>query len=262
MSSLPNTDLTEHPRCNVLGVHISAVGMEEAVRLADDHILQGKKGYVCVTGVHGVMEAQSDPGFRHILNTATVTVPDGMPTVWVGAMQGHSGMRRVYGPDYMLELCRLSVSRGYTQFFYGGNPGVADQLAAVLMKRLPGLQVVGTFTPPFRPFNPGEEAELIRQVEALKPDIIWVGLSTPKQEKFMALYLAKLDTRLMIGVGAAFDIHTGKIADAPRWIKAVGLQWLHRLFQEPKRLRRRYLINNPTFIWNISLQFLRIRTFD
>jgi N-acetylglucosaminyldiphosphoundecaprenol N-acetyl-beta-D-mannosaminyltransferase len=236
--------------------------MEDAVGLADGHIRQGKKGYVCVTGVHGVMEAQSDPDFRHILNTATITAPDGMPTVWVGAMQGHAGMSRVYGPDYMLELCRLSVSRGYTQFLYGGNSGVADQLATILMRRFPGLRVVGTFTPPFRPLNSEEEAELIHQVKTLNPDIIWVGLSTPKQEKFMAAYLAKLDTHLMIGVGAAFDIHTGKIADAPQWIKAVGLQWLHRLFQEPKRLWKRYLINNPKFIWNISMQFLRIRTFD
>jgi N-acetylglucosaminyldiphosphoundecaprenol N-acetyl-beta-D-mannosaminyltransferase len=246
----------------VLGVHISAVGMEEAVSLADTHIQQGKKGYVCVTGVHGVMEAQSDPGFRHILNTATITVPDGMPTVWVGAMQGHAAMRRVYGPDYMLELCGLSAHRGYTQYFCGGYPGVAEKLAIVLTRRFPGLKVVGTFTPPFRSLNPREEAELIRQVRTLKPDIIWVGLSTPKQERFMAAYLKELDTHLMIGVGAAFDIHTGRIADAPRWIKAAGLQWLHRLAQEPKRLWKRYLVNNPRFIWNISMQFLHIRTFD
>jgi N-acetylglucosaminyldiphosphoundecaprenol N-acetyl-beta-D-mannosaminyltransferase len=246
----------------VLGVHISAVGMEEAVGLADSHIGQGKKGYICVTGVHGVMEAQSDPDFRQILNTATITVPDGMPTVWVGSIQGHVGMSRVYGPDFMLEICRLSASRGYTQFLYGGNPGVADQLASVLMGRFPGLRVVGSFTPPFRPLNREEEAELVHQVKTLKPDIIWIGLSTPKQEKFMAAHLAKLDTRLMIGVGAAFDIHTGKITDAPRWIKAAGLQWLHRLFQEPKRLWKRYLINNPKFIWNISMQLLHIRTFD
>jgi len=257
-----DAELIKHRRCNVLGVHISAVGMEDAVRLADEHILRGHKGYVCVTGVHGVMEAQSDSDFLHILNSATITVPDGMPTVWVGAMQGHTGMRRVYGPEYMLELCRLSVSRGYKHFFYGGNPGVAEKLAAVLIKRFSGLQVVGTFTPPFRPLNPEEEAELIDRVRTLKPDILWVGLSTPKQEKFMAAHLARLDTHLMVGVGAAFDIHTGRITDAPRWIKAAGLQWLHRLIQEPKRLWKRYLINNPKFVWNISMQLLHLRTFD
>jgi N-acetylglucosaminyldiphosphoundecaprenol N-acetyl-beta-D-mannosaminyltransferase len=236
--------------------------MEDAVEIADRHLQQRNKGYVCVTGVHGVMEAQTDPHFCRILNTATLTVPDGMPTVWVGVIQGHRGMRRVYGPDYMAELCRKSVSRGYTHFLYGGNPGVAENLAEVLIQRFPGLRMVGTCTPPFRPLSREEEDELIRQVNAVRPDIIWVGLSTPKQEKFMAKYLAILDTHLMIGVGAAFDIHTGRVRDAPGWIKASGLQWAHRLFQEPRRLWKRYLINNPKFVWNITMQLLHIRKFD
>jgi len=252
-----------HPRCNVLGVRISAIGMEEAVRLADDHIqAQSGKGYICVTGVHGVMEAQSNRKLFGILNAAFITTPDGMPTVWVGKLQGHKRMQRVYGPDFMLELCRLSVERGYRHFLYGGNTGVADQLASALSERFPGLQIAGTYTPPFRPLNETEEAELIALVKRVKPDILWVGLSTPKQEQFMAAYVDKLDARLMVGVGAAFDIHTGNIVDAPQWVKATGLQWLHRLFQEPRRLWKRYLINNPKFLWNIGLQFLRLRDFS
>lgn len=247
------------PRANVLGVGVSAINMGDAIQLSDELIQSNGRGYVCVTGVHGVIEAQSDPKFRRIQNDSFLTVPDGMPTVWVGRLQGHRTMHRVYGPDYMLDLCRFSVTRGYRHFLYGGNQGIAERLTAELRRKLPGIQIVGTYTPPFRPLNSSEEAELIALVAESKPDVFWVGLSTPKQERFMAQYLDKLDVKLMVGVGAAFDIHTGGIKDAPAWMKASGLQWLYRLAQEPRRLWRRYLINNPVFIWNIILQFLGLR---
>jgi N-acetylglucosaminyldiphosphoundecaprenol N-acetyl-beta-D-mannosaminyltransferase len=251
-----------HPRCNVLGVRISATNMDEAVRLSDWQIHTGGRGYICVTGVHGVMEAQSDLDFRSILNQSFITTPDGMPTVWVGRAQGHSKMSRVYGPDYMLRMCELSLTRDYRHFLYGGNSGVAERLAQNLSRRYPGLQIVGTYTPPFRALNASEERELLHRLENTKPHILWIGLSTPKQERFMADYFERLNVSLMIGVGAAFDIHSGGIADAPAWMKNAGLQWLHRLIQEPKRLGKRYLVNNPKFIWNIALQLSGIRNFD
>lgn len=250
------------PRTNVLGVGISAINMSDAVRLSDHLIRSNGCGYICVTGVHGVIEAQSDPQFRRIQNVSYLTVPDGMPTVWVGRLQGHRGMRRVYGPDFMLELCKLSAQQGYTHFLYGGRQGVAEHLSQVLTAKFPGLRVVGTFTPPFRPLNAVEEDKMIAQVRAARPDIVWVGLSTPKQERFMADYQGKLGVPLMVGVGAAFDIHTGGVRDAPAWMKGVGLQWLHRLVQEPRRLWKRYFINNPRFIWNIGLQFIGVRKFN
>jgi len=258
---MPLNDVS-HPRCNVLGVRVSAVNMDEAVRLADCHLHSAERGYICVTGVHGVMEAQSDFDFRSILNRALITTPDGMPTVWVGHAQGHSSMSRVYGPDFMLRMCELSLTRGYRHFLYGGKPGVAERLASTLSKRFPGLQIAGTYTPPFRPLNASEEKDLARQIDDCKPQIFWVGLSTPKQERFMAQYVNQLNVPLMVGVGAAFDILSGGIADSPAWIKNSGLQWLHRLIQEPKRLGKRYLINNPKFIWNIMLQLSSIRNFD
>lgn len=236
--------------------------MDEAVRLSDCHIRAGGRGYICVTGVHGVMEAQSDLNFRSILNHSFITAPDGMPTVWVGHVQGLSKMSRVYGPDYMLRMCELSLTRGYRHFFYGGNPGVAERLAQNLSRRYPGLEIAGTYTPPFRALNAFEELELSLQIQDSKPHVFWVGLSTPKQERFMAHYIDKLDVCLMVGVGAAFDIHSGRTADAPAWMKSSGLQWLHRLVQEPRRLGRRYVINNPKFIWNIALQLSGIRSFD
>src|SRR5271169_2077590 len=238
---------TEIPRANVLGVGVHAINMAQAVDLIDVAVQEGRKGYVCITGVHGVMEAQRDAALKAILNCAFLTTPDGMPTVWVGKWQGFHSMGRVYGPELMLELCRLSVARGYTHFFYGGKPGLAEQLGTELSRRFPGLRIVGTFSPPFRDLDLAEEAELLSTVAKCKPDFFWVGLSTPKQERFMARYLDRLPTTLMLGVGAAFDVHTGGIWDAPAWVKNAGLQWLHRLCQEPQRLWRRYLINNPKF---------------
>ena len=252
----------KHSRCNVLGVRVSAINMEEAVRLADLHVQTGRSGYVCVTGVHGVMEAQTDPNFGMILNRSTITTPDGMPMVWVGRAQGHSCMSRVYGPDFMLQMCEISVARGYRHFLYGGKPGVAESLAKNLSDRFPGVRIAGTFTPPFRPLNDSEEKDLLRQLQDCKPDFFWVGLSTPKQERFMAQYADKLNVPLLVGVGAAFDILSGGISDAPQWMKQSGLQWLHRLIQEPRRLGKRYLINNPKFIWRIALQLTHIRNFD
>lgn len=249
-------------RCvNVLGVRIDALNMAEAVD-ACAQLIECGKGYVCVTGVHGVMEAQSDPHFRSILNNSFLTVPDGMPMVWVGRIHRHREIGRVYGPDFMIELCRRSVQCDYRHFLYGGSEGIAEKLAESLRRQIPGVQIVGTYTPPFRPLNAEEEYTLYRSVATSKPDVLWVGLSTPKQERFMAQYLGRLDTRLMIGVGAAFDIHTGQTKDAPTWVKNAGLQWLHRLLQEPRRLWKRYLINNPRFIVKIALQLMGITRYS
>lgn len=247
---------------NVLGVGISAIDMQEAVLRAQQQIRDKRKGYICVTGVHGIMEALCDAGFRGILNRSFLCTPDGVPTVWVGRLQGFSRMRRVYGPDFMLQMCRQSVTSGCRHFLYGGNPGVAEQLKRRLEILVPGIKIVGTFTPPFRPLLSAEEDALMAAVEETSPDIIWVGLSTPKQERFMAQMIHRLDTHLMVGVGAAFDIHAGLRRDAPGWMKRCGLQWVHRLLQEPKRLWKRYFANNPRFVWNIALQLSGIRSFE
>jgi N-acetylglucosaminyldiphosphoundecaprenol N-acetyl-beta-D-mannosaminyltransferase len=194
------------------------------------------------------MEAQEDAAFKNILNGAFLCTPDGMPMVWAGRWNGHGDMRRVYGPDLMLDVCAWSETSGAKHFFYGGADGVADLLASKLKARFPGLSVAGTFTPPFRPLNAGEIARLQAQISAARPDILWVGLSTPKQEKFMVEFLPKLDVTLMIGVGAAFDFHSGRVRQAPRWMQRSGLEWFYRLCSEPRRLARRYLRNNPLFV--------------
>jgi len=245
-----------HPHADVLGIALSAINMDRTIDLSERWISTGKSAYICMTGVHGVMEAQSDAHLRSVLNGALVNAPDGMPMSWVGWLQGHRQMDRVYGPDFMANLCGVSAGKGYRHYLYGGQPGVAQALKDRLEKRFPGLQVVGTFTPPFRNLTPEEESHLFEDVQSARPDILWVGLSTPKQESFMAEYVDRLGVPLLVGVGAAFDFHTGRMHEAPAWMKRAGLQWLHRLLQDPRRLWKRYLLNNPRFIWRIALQFL------
>ena len=243
-------------RVNVLGVGISVLNLRTALAAVVDAVRTRRKGYICVTGVHGVMEAQDDAGFKRILNGAFLCTPDGMPMVWAGKLDGHSGMSRVYGPDLMLAVCAWSESSGCRHFFYGGAEGVAALLAQKLKEKFPKLQIAGIYTPPFRQLNPDEEKQLQEQVRAAQPDILWVGLSTPKQEKFMAEYLPKLDATLMVGVGAAFDFHSGRVKQAPRWMQRCGLEWFYRLCSEPRRLGKRYLRNNPLFV----LKFLGQKT--
>jgi len=241
-------------RTNVLGVGISVLDLPGALAEIAAAVRERRKGYICVTGVHGVMEAQEDPQFKRILNRAFLCTPDGMPMVWAGKLDKHKEMDRVYGPDLMLEVCAWSKDSGAKHFFYGGADGVADLLARSLKEKFPGLQVAGTFTPPFRPLTEAETCGLQKMVSESKPDIFWVGLSTPKQEKFMAEFLPKLDATLMVGVGAAFDFHSGRMSQAPRWMQRSGLEWLFRLASEPRRLWKRYLSNNPRFLWGFFLQ--------
>jgi N-acetylglucosaminyldiphosphoundecaprenol N-acetyl-beta-D-mannosaminyltransferase len=239
---------------NVLGVGVHAVNLDRAAELIERAVDANSNGYVCVTGVHGIMEAQRKRAFRKVLDEAMLVVPDGMPTVWVGRFQGHDEMDRVFGPDLMKEICRRSVSSGHTHFLYGGNPGVVEKLKQNLEDWFPGIRIVGTYTPPFRPLSSAERADLEGQLLELAPDFFWVGLSTPKQEHFMAESSGSLNCKIMLGVGAAFDIHTGRVKDAPDWIKRSGLQWFHRLCQEPSRLWKRYFVNNSGFLVRILLQ--------
>ncbi|HWP83578.1 MAG TPA: WecB/TagA/CpsF family glycosyltransferase, partial [Terriglobia bacterium] len=212
--------------------------------------------YIAVTGMHGVTEAQRDFGFRAVLNAADLVVPDGMPLVWLGRLRGYPLERRVYGPELMLAFCQQTAHKGYRHFFYGGAPGVADALARSLAKRFPGLVVAGTYSPPFRPLTAAEDAEVSEYIQRAKPDVLWVGLSTPKQERWMHEHRPRLRVPVMVGVGAAFDIHTGRLRQAPRWMRERGLEWLFRLLQEPRRLWRRYLVLGSQFVFLVALELL------
>jgi len=260
-------------RTSVLGVGVSAVNMDSAVDLILQWIEAGRhtpetyqdaytdkhkeKHYVTVTGVHGVMEAQDDPAFKTILNQSGLTVPDGMPLVWLSWLAGKSHVTRVYGPNLTLALSAAMAQKGFTSFYYGGNSGVAQQLSEALESRFPGLKTAGFYCPPFRPLTDQEEDELIQKINTSKPDVVWVGLSTPKQERFMASMIHRLNCPVMIGVGAAFDFHTGRVRQAPHWMQVCGLEWFFRMIMEPRRLWKRYLKNNPRFLYLLARDKLR-----
>ena len=248
-------------RYNVLGTGVSALSLDQARDLVLAARGQSRLGYVCCATAYNVNLARSDVALRQAYNHSFLTTPDGMPLVWLGRAHGHRETTRVYGPDLMLAVCDAGRTRGLTHYFYGGNEGVAGQLREKLTARFPGLQVVGTFTPPFRDLTAAELATLQADIAAKRPDVVWVGLSTPKQEKFMAAHGITLDTGLLIGVGAAFDFLSGRMPQAPRWMQRSGLEWLFRLGTEPRRLWARYLIHNPLFVLRTVVQLTGIRKY-
>ena len=251
-----------HARVNVLGVGVSAVNMRQALDAIDEWIARRQQHYVCVTGVHGVMECQRDDDLRRIHNAAGMVTPDGMPLVWLSRLRGCSHVRRVYGPDLMLAVCARSTQMGYKHFLYGGADDVPQQLGDSLRRRFPGLCIVGAYSPPFRPLTEEEDTQIVQMINQAAPDVVWVGLSTPKQECWMAAHLGRIDAPVLIGVGAAFDFHAGRKKQAPRWMQHSGLEWLFRLVTEPRRLWHRYLVYNPLFVLLVLLQALGFKRYS
>ena len=244
---------------NVLGVNVSAINMELALTTIKGWVDRSETHYVCVTGVHGVMESHDDASLQAIHNAAGLVTPDGMPLVWLSRLRGFKHVDRVYGPDLMLALCEQSVAWGVRHFLYGGADGVPELLAQCLTQRFPGLDIVGTYSPPFRELTPEEDERVIAMIDDSGADVVWVGLSTPKQERWMAAHLGRLEASVMIGVGAAFDFHAGLKKQAPRWMQRSGVEWLFRVMNEPRRLWYRYARNNPRFVALLLLQILRLR---
>ncbi len=236
----------------VLGVRIDAVQIPQAVeqirRWASE---DGAAHLVCATGMHGVTEAQHARSFRDILNGADLNVADGWPVMYLGRLLGHPMRRRVYGPELMKAV--MEATPGMRHFFYGGAPGVAEDLAQRMRERY-GIEIAGTHTPPFEPVASNETPEVLEKINRSKADFLWVGLSTPKQESWMTSRRKHLAVPVMIGVGAAFDFHTGRIRQAPSWMQENGLEWLFRLLSEPRRLWKRYLVQGPEFVIRLLLE--------
>ncbi len=246
---------------DVLGVGISAVNPRTALAEVTGWMRMDRRNsaprkrrtpkYVCFTGVHGVMECQDDPDLRAIHNSSAMTAPDGMPMVWACRWAGFKAIERVSGPDLMPLICAAGVAAGWRHYFYGGAAGVADLLAEALSDRFPGMRVVGTHTPPFRPLTDREKDRVTAAINDARPDCVWVGLSTPKQERWMADMAPRLDVAALFGVGAAFDFLTGRRRRAPVWMQRTGLEWLHRSAADPLRLAPRYFRNNPRFVAHV-----------
>jgi N-acetylglucosaminyldiphosphoundecaprenol N-acetyl-beta-D-mannosaminyltransferase len=251
----------EVPSFRVLGVKVSAVQIPDAIERMEYWIAhEPSTHYVAVTGMHGVTESQTDARFKQILNQADLVVPDGMPLVWLSHRHGFNLKRRVYGPELMETFCGVTGNQ-YRHFFYGGAPGVGDDLATQLNQRH-GIQIAGVYCPPFRPLTEQEQADVVAQVQDAKPDVLWVGLSTPKQERWMDEFKDRIRVPVLLGVGAAFDLNSGRLQQAPAWMRENGLEWLFRLVAEPKRLWRRYLVQGSKFAWWVGLEMLGLRKFD
>jgi N-acetylglucosaminyldiphosphoundecaprenol N-acetyl-beta-D-mannosaminyltransferase len=247
-------------RFAVAQVYVDAVQIPEVVAQILQWLQDGECGrYVAVTGMHGVAEAGRSGEVRAALEAADLVVPDGMPLVWLGRLHGHALRRRVYGPELMETFCRETAAEGYLHYFYGGAPGVAEALAQRFERRFPGLRVAGWYTPPFRNLTDDERSDVCERINAARPDVLWVGLSTPRQELWMHENRDLLEVPVMVGVGAAFDFHTERVRQAPRWMREIGLEWSWRLMREPRRLWRRYLIGGPRFLCGVVLELMKER---
>jgi N-acetylglucosaminyldiphosphoundecaprenol N-acetyl-beta-D-mannosaminyltransferase len=244
------------PSFQMLGVRVDALQIRDAVHQMRSWIddREPKTRFVAVTGMHGIAEARENSQFRQILNAADLVVPDGMPLVWVGRVKGHALRHRVCGSELMTRFCQ-ETGNNYRHFFYGGAAGVAEELAQTLHEKH-GIIVAGTYTPPFRPLSKDQEKEFTCLLERASPDVLWVGLSTPKQEKWIYEHRSNFTVPVMLGVGAAFDMNSGKLQRAPKWMRDCGLEWLFRLASEPRRLWRRYLVTIPKTACFVCLELL------
>jgi N-acetylglucosaminyldiphosphoundecaprenol N-acetyl-beta-D-mannosaminyltransferase len=247
-SGLSSAGVRHDDRVDILGVGVSSINLDDAIETIERWIGARSRNYVCITGVHGVMESRRDERLRRIHNEAGMVTPDGMPLVWLSRLLGKHRTERVYGPDLMRKMTAVSSQRGYRQFYYGGSEGVADKLKQALITAHPKLDVAGTLCPPFRELTPEEDRAVVAAINAARPDIVWVGLSTPKQEFWMANHLGRIEAPVIVGVGAAFDFLAGAKRQAPLWMQRNGLEWLFRLCSEPRRLWRRYAYIVPGFL--------------
>ncbi|HWK24499.1 MAG TPA: WecB/TagA/CpsF family glycosyltransferase [Ureibacillus sp.] len=242
---------TTIPTCNILGVSIATINMKWLVDFLNDHIKNISGHYICVSNVHTTVMGYEEEDYRAILNASLMSIPDGGPLSTIGRRDGYPNMERTTGPDLMGEIFRASSMKGYRHFFYGSTEATLEKLKQNLLKKYPYLEVVGMYSPSFRPLTAEEDERIIQQINAAQPDFIWVGLGAPKQEKWMAAHKNKVKG-LMIGVGAGFDYYAENIKRAPHWMQNNNLEWLYRLLQDPKRLFKRYLHTNIKFLWLVG----------
>jgi N-acetylglucosaminyldiphosphoundecaprenol N-acetyl-beta-D-mannosaminyltransferase len=245
---------------SVLGVPLALTDYEATMAWMDGTIAHGEKGYICVAATHTIMVCDEDPELREAVLNSSLTVPDGQPLVWAMNALGGDLEDRVYGPELMARYCEHAAGTGTRMYLYGGrNQGALVELALKLRRSHPGLQIVGGYSPPFRPLTDDEEDWIVEELNRSKADVVWVGVGAPKQEKWMAAMRERLDAPVLVGVGAAFDFHAGLVPQAPEWMQAAGLEWLFRMVQEPRRLAPRYARYNPRFITGFARQYARHR---
>lgn len=232
---------------NILGVNVNVTNMKDTISYIEENLKDLKGNYICVSNVHTTVMSYEDKMYRYIQNSGAMVLPDGAPLVVVSKKYGFEKAERVTGPDLMEEIFKVSEERGYTHYFYGSTDETLNKLKINLKKKYPKLKIVGLYSPPFRELNIFEDEEIVRNINISKADFLWVGLGAPKQEVWMYKHKNKVNS-LMVGVGAGFDYHGGRIKRAPMWMQKLCLEWLYRLIQDPKKLFLRYISTNIKFI--------------
>jgi len=243
-------------RCDVLGIGFDLVSYEDVLAALGAWRCDGDRHYLTLTPPHSVLMCRKDAELDRATSAAGMVLPDGVGIILAARLLGYPHRGRVTGPELMLKLCDWGRQEGLRHFFYGGSPGVAEQLAEKLTERFPGLAVAGTATPPFRALARDEDERMIEQINGSDADIVWVGLGSPKQEKWMAQHVGRIDAAALIGVGAAFDFHSGRVKWAPAWVRKAGIEWAYRLIKEPRRMWRRN-VNSVIFLSKVLHQCLR-----
>ncbi len=241
------------PTCNIMGVNIAAINMEWLVKYLNENLVDIKGDYICVSNVHTTVTSYEDTSYCDVQNGGLMAIPDGGPLSTVGQKRGHKNMARTTGPSLMGEIFKISAEKGYRHYFYGSKEETLKILNQKLIEKYSGIQIVGMYSPPFRPLTEEEDRAVIEQINETKPDFVWIGLGAPKQEKWMAAHQGKIDG-LMLGVGAGFDYYAENIKRAPMWMQKSNLEWVYRLMQDPKRLFKRYWSTNTKFIWNAMIR--------
>ena len=242
----------------ILDVKVDLVDYSKAVSLIKEGISKQFSGrYICASPVHPIIVSRKDISLKDALNNSWLTVPDGMPVVWAAKLLGGTIKNRVYGPELMLRSCKMAEHYGFSIFLYGSTLQALNKLEVNLKKRFPRLQITGTYSPPFRDLSAKEGKKVNEMLNSCQPDILFVGLGAPKQEKWMANHCPKLNVPVTMGVGAAFDFISGEKKQAPVWMQNAGLEWLYRLVSEPRRLWKRYLWGNIIFCFLLSINFIR-----
>lgn len=239
----------------VIGAPIDAITWHQAIERISQWASERQSRYVCICNVHSVVTAHQDHEFSRVVHEADMATPDGAPVAWLMRKLGIRSQERINGPDLMWEYFTHAAQHNEAIYLYGGQQSTLDTLQKVLSEKFPELKIAGAYSPPYRPLSKEEQTQVIDSINDSGASTVWVSLGCPKQEKWMAAQRGHINA-VMIGVGAAFDYHAGTIQRAPLWMQKNGLEWLHRLCSEPRRLWKRYLVTNTLFIYYAGKQLL------
>jgi N-acetylglucosaminyldiphosphoundecaprenol N-acetyl-beta-D-mannosaminyltransferase len=254
----------EHlPVVKALGSAVYMISLEQFIGILISWIETGSTCRMAIiSGFHGLYRASIDPYYRQISHDAELWVPDGIAPVLLGKLDGIKNVRRTPGMEVMTNFFEVANKKGFSSFFYGDTCDTLEKLEEILLRKYPNHKIAGTYSPPFHKLTIEEDQKIIEDINKSHPDIIWVGLGLPKQDIWAYEHKDKLNAKVVIGVGAAFCFLAGKVPRCPEWIGNIGFEWLYRLIKEPRRLWKRYLIEGPSFIWKVVLEWTGLKKYD